>query len=283
MISALRFFRATIYGNLTRIFSDHKPLTFLLKHKKMHDNLARWIVELQSYNITIEYLKGSSNTVADCLSRISLASSQFRENSPESDDIVEFPRCLAGVPLSASEPLLHHSPIAIRPHDLVIEQQQDRFCRDIVHFLKNGTFPEDVDDSRKASLLQIAERARSHLSAYFYARFTALYFRDQFLFFQAAAPPVGDNFPKVAFMDDNPSGNSPRSETGTGVRPTSPSSGHTLADSTVLLPADDDRDSMEVDTLLRTLKQCPSTADPDVSRGSSLLAESPRNAADLSP
>ncbi|PIO70757.1 hypothetical protein TELCIR_07378 [Teladorsagia circumcincta] len=96
MVSALRFFRATIYGNLTRVLSDHKPLTFLLKHNKIHDNLARWIVELQSYNITIEYLKGSSNTVADCLSRVTRPSSQFQEGSPEIDDIVEFPRCLVG-------------------------------------------------------------------------------------------------------------------------------------------------------------------------------------------
>ncbi|VDO20694.1 unnamed protein product [Haemonchus placei] len=58
MVSALRYFRSTIYGNLTRIYSDHKPLTFLLRHNKTHDNLARWAVEFQSYNIKIEYLKG---------------------------------------------------------------------------------------------------------------------------------------------------------------------------------------------------------------------------------
>lgn len=67
MISALRFIRATIYGNHTRVHSDHKPLTFLLKHRKTHDNLARWVVELQSYDISTEYMKGSS-VLADHLS-----------------------------------------------------------------------------------------------------------------------------------------------------------------------------------------------------------------------
>ncbi|XGW32203.1 hypothetical protein V3C99_010411 [Haemonchus contortus] len=159
MISALRFFRATIYGNLTRIFSDHKPLTFLLEHNKIQDNLARWIVELQSYNITIEYIKSSSNTVADCLSRVSLPSSQFKDNSPESEDIVEFPRCLVNCPLPETEhqPLLQYSPVAIRPHDLLV-QQWDPFCQNILHFLRHGTFSSDTPDECKPSLLQIADR-----------------------------------------------------------------------------------------------------------------------------
>uniref|UniRef100_A0A1I7WFZ2 RT_RNaseH domain-containing protein n=1 Tax=Heterorhabditis bacteriophora TaxID=37862 RepID=A0A1I7WFZ2_HETBA len=56
-------FKSTIYGQHTKILSDHKPLTFLLKHKKTHDNLARWIIELQSCDVCIEYLKGSSNVI----------------------------------------------------------------------------------------------------------------------------------------------------------------------------------------------------------------------------
>ncbi|PIO75335.1 integrase core domain protein [Teladorsagia circumcincta] len=175
MISALRFFRATIYGNLTRIFSDHKPLTFLLKHNKVHDNLARWIVELQSYNITIDYLRGSSNTVADCLSRIYHPSSRFDDNSPETDDIVEPPRCLSGLPWPQPEhpPLLQYSPIAIRPHDLLIEQQQDPFCKSLLGFLRHGVFKEDVPDDRKPSLIQIAANCLVKANGCLYYRKTA--------------------------------------------------------------------------------------------------------------
>ncbi|KAL6735885.1 hypothetical protein Aduo_006286 [Ancylostoma duodenale] len=119
IISALRFFRATIYGNHTTIFSDHRPLTFLLKHNKTHDNLARWVVELQSYDISIEYLKGSSNVVADALSRTVNKHVRFQEDSPESDDIVEFPvsinSCQPRV-YSVRSPLVYAgSPVAIRP------------------------------------------------------------------------------------------------------------------------------------------------------------------------
>ena len=98
IISALRFFRPIIYGNLTHIYSDHKPLTFLLRHGKTHDNLARWTVELQSYNITIEYVKGSSNVVADFLSRTETPD-KFIDGSPETDDIIEFPFCLPTIPI----------------------------------------------------------------------------------------------------------------------------------------------------------------------------------------
>ena len=94
MISALRFFKSTIYGNHTRILSDHKPLTFLLKHNKTHDNLVRWVVELQSYNISIEYIKGSTNVVADCLSRAENREVQFQDDTAETEDIVESPYCL---------------------------------------------------------------------------------------------------------------------------------------------------------------------------------------------
>lgn len=91
IISALRFFRATIYGNHITIFSDHRPFTFLLKHNKTHENLTRWIVELQSYDISIEYLKGSSNVAADALSRAVPKSVRFQDGTPEAEDIIEFP------------------------------------------------------------------------------------------------------------------------------------------------------------------------------------------------
>ncbi|VDK78185.1 unnamed protein product [Cylicostephanus goldi] len=123
MISALRFFKNIIYGNRTHILSDHRPLTYLLKHNKTHDNLARWTVELQSYNISIDYLKGSSNVIADYLSRISYPSQAFQDDHPESEDIVEFPYCLSVNPLDL--PIIAiNMPTAIKPYDFLIEQKK---------------------------------------------------------------------------------------------------------------------------------------------------------------
>ncbi|CAJ0593303.1 unnamed protein product [Cylicocyclus nassatus] len=161
MVSALRFFKATIYGHLTRIFSDHRPLTYLLKHNKTHDNLARWVIELQSYNITIEYLKGSSNVVADCLSRSVNPQTQFQDNTPESEDIVEFPMCLAvqGYCLRPLQPTNSSlvTPIAIKPYDALLEQKRDPVCSPIMSFLETGQFPDNASETDKAQWLRLAE------------------------------------------------------------------------------------------------------------------------------
>uniref|UniRef100_A0A7I4XWY3 RNA-directed DNA polymerase n=1 Tax=Haemonchus contortus TaxID=6289 RepID=A0A7I4XWY3_HAECO len=59
--------------------------------KALSDSQPRWVIELQSYNVTIEYLKGSSNVVADALSRVVDKKVRFEDDTPETDDIVEFP------------------------------------------------------------------------------------------------------------------------------------------------------------------------------------------------
>ncbi|KHJ88079.1 integrase core domain protein [Oesophagostomum dentatum] len=160
MISALRFFRTTIYGNHTTIFSDHKPLTFLLRQGKTHDNLARWAVELQSYDISIQYQKGTSNVVADHLSRNSSENNVFVDGSPECEDLIEFPRCLAQN-ISTSTAVTNVQPyplIRLRPYDVLIEQQHDPLCKTIMFFLESGTWPANTDDELKTSCLNIAEK-----------------------------------------------------------------------------------------------------------------------------
>ncbi|WKY04700.1 hypothetical protein Q1695_005594 [Nippostrongylus brasiliensis] len=153
MISALRFFRPIIYGNHTRIFSDHKPLTFLLRHHKTHDNLARWMVELQSYDISIEYLKGSSNVVADHLSRYGNPTDRFLDDSPSSNDLVEFPRCLAQRHPSSTSSVAPHF---VRPYDVLIEQKSDTTCSALMSFLETGAFPDSVSEVDKDRYLALA-------------------------------------------------------------------------------------------------------------------------------
>ncbi|KAL6739266.1 hypothetical protein Aduo_012740 [Ancylostoma duodenale] len=161
MISALRFFKPIIYGNHTRILSDHRPLTYLLKHGKPHDNLARWVVELQSYNITIEYVKGSSNVVADCLSRLDSPGTRFHDHLPESDDIVEFPYCLVFSPPSETSLVLAASPpIAIQPYNALIEQKTDKFCSSLLTFSETQRFPDDAPEDVKSKWMTFAESCR---------------------------------------------------------------------------------------------------------------------------
>ncbi|EPB67381.1 hypothetical protein ANCCEY_13530 [Ancylostoma ceylanicum] len=155
IISALLFFRATIYGNHTTIFSDHTPLTLLLKHNKTHDDLARWVVELQSYDVSIEYLKGPSNVVADALSRFV----NKHDDAPESDDIVEFPvsinTCRPRM-YSVRSPIVYAGcPVAIRPYEQKWSRKPTR----------------TVSEEEKPALLALAEKCNTKANG-------CLYYRD---------------------------------------------------------------------------------------------------------
>lgn len=66
---ALRKFKFFILGTKTIVRTDHQPLKALFKQMNSSARVMRWVLELQSYDVTIEYVKGSANKVADALSR----------------------------------------------------------------------------------------------------------------------------------------------------------------------------------------------------------------------
>ena len=50
--------------------SDHLPLKKFLEKNTLNSKVNNWAVELQSQNITFEYIPGIRNTLADTLSRL---------------------------------------------------------------------------------------------------------------------------------------------------------------------------------------------------------------------
>ena len=52
------------------VLMDNNPLTYILKTPNLDALGHRWVTALASYNMTIKYLKGSDNKVADALSWI---------------------------------------------------------------------------------------------------------------------------------------------------------------------------------------------------------------------
>ena len=50
--------------------SDHLPLKKFLEKNTMNSKVNNWAVELESQNITFEYIPGIKNTFADNLSRL---------------------------------------------------------------------------------------------------------------------------------------------------------------------------------------------------------------------
>ncbi|GFU15264.1 retrovirus-related Pol polyprotein from transposon 297 [Trichonephila clavipes] len=69
VIWALEKFRGYVEGQTIRLSSDHQPLKWLLSLKSPTGRLARWALQIQSYNLTIDYIPGKSNFIADLLSR----------------------------------------------------------------------------------------------------------------------------------------------------------------------------------------------------------------------
>ncbi|PIO59692.1 hypothetical protein TELCIR_18836, partial [Teladorsagia circumcincta] len=86
---------------------------------------------------------------------------QFKDEDPESDDIVEFPVSVNVVQpavCSVRPSLLCLGHLrAIRPYDALLEQKQDPFCSTILSFIETQRFPDSVDEAQKPFLLSVAE------------------------------------------------------------------------------------------------------------------------------
>uniref|UniRef100_A0A0N5BZ40 RNA-directed DNA polymerase n=2 Tax=Strongyloides papillosus TaxID=174720 RepID=A0A0N5BZ40_STREA len=79
LIYALKQFRPYIYGKHTLVITDHKPLLALLKNKELTGILQRYQMAIMEYDLTIQYIKGDANNVADYLSRDSFLAINVKE------------------------------------------------------------------------------------------------------------------------------------------------------------------------------------------------------------
>ncbi|GFU46127.1 retrovirus-related Pol polyprotein from transposon 17.6 [Trichonephila clavipes] len=61
VVWALEKLRGYVEGQTIRLSSDHQPLKWLLSLKSPTGRLARWAPQIQSYNLTIDYISGRSN------------------------------------------------------------------------------------------------------------------------------------------------------------------------------------------------------------------------------
>jgi hypothetical protein len=70
IIWSVKHFRHYIYGQQIMLQTDHSPLKWLMSHQDSSSRLMRWALQLQEYNIQIEYKPGRINRNVDALSRI---------------------------------------------------------------------------------------------------------------------------------------------------------------------------------------------------------------------
>ncbi|GFX31235.1 transposon Tf2-8 polyprotein [Trichonephila clavipes] len=66
---AFQKFRGYVENQQIFLASDHQPLKWLLSIQSPSGRLARWALNIQSFNLKIDYTPGKDNVVADMLSR----------------------------------------------------------------------------------------------------------------------------------------------------------------------------------------------------------------------
>ncbi|GBM29529.1 Retrovirus-related Pol polyprotein from transposon 297, partial [Araneus ventricosus] len=79
VVWALDKFRGYIEGADITVASDHQPLKWLMTLSSPTGRLARWALQIQTYNLKIDYFPGKCNVVADMLSRLECSDKQTCE------------------------------------------------------------------------------------------------------------------------------------------------------------------------------------------------------------
>src|SRR5262249_16120549 len=69
LMHCLRTFRPYLVGRAVKVQTDQRALKWLLDQKTLSKRQHRWLDELQEYDLTINWIPGSENTIADALSR----------------------------------------------------------------------------------------------------------------------------------------------------------------------------------------------------------------------
>ena len=77
IVFGVRRFHQFLYGRPFTLVTDHRPLCKIFRDKQGIPTLAftrmqRWSLLLSAYDYTIEYVSGTSNCCADCMSRLPL-------------------------------------------------------------------------------------------------------------------------------------------------------------------------------------------------------------------
>lgn len=79
IVEALKEWRYYLAASEVAVFTDHDSLRYLMTQRlPLMGRMARWLEATQEFNLSIGYVPGKANVVADALSRIELASLQVQ-------------------------------------------------------------------------------------------------------------------------------------------------------------------------------------------------------------
>ena len=137
---SVKKFTFYITGAKTTVFSDHKPLKNFFEGGMNITKLDRWSLELQEFDISIEFIQGKLNTVADVISHLK-NEGLYKEHSVEDhkikattdlDDRIEDVLDIALKPLNFGK--LFSTSTVISRKELLSSQKRDKWCRKLAKF-----------------------------------------------------------------------------------------------------------------------------------------------------
>ncbi|KAG8699915.1 hypothetical protein FRC08_005038 [Ceratobasidium sp. 394] len=67
---SLERFKNLLQGVKVRVFTDHKALEFFHTQKNLSARQTRWLEKINEFDLTVKYIPGETNVLADALSRI---------------------------------------------------------------------------------------------------------------------------------------------------------------------------------------------------------------------
>ena len=135
---SVKKFTFYITGAKTTVFSDHKPLKNFFKGGMNITKLDRWSLELQEFDVSLEFIQGKLKTIADIISHLKNGG-LYGEHSNEDqkantttslDERIEKVLDIASKPLDFEKVFSMNTVISHK--ELLLCQKRDRFCRKLV-------------------------------------------------------------------------------------------------------------------------------------------------------
>ena len=83
VLEGIRSYRIYLSDKKFTIYTDHKALKYVMDQKRSTGRLARWAMEIQSYQFDIIHRPGKNNQVADALSR-----REYDKENKETEDVI---------------------------------------------------------------------------------------------------------------------------------------------------------------------------------------------------
>ena len=135
---SVKKFAFYITGAKTMVFSDHKPLKNFFEGGMNITKLDRWSLELQEFDISLEFIRGKLNTITDIISHLK-NEGLYKEHSNEDqrastttslNERIEEVLDIASKPLNFEKVFSANTIISRK--ELLSCQKRDRLCKKLV-------------------------------------------------------------------------------------------------------------------------------------------------------